>query len=1381
MAKALNSNLHRQELGPSVELPADEDDGIGRRAHTQSSDAGAGLTRVPRQYLRSQLAPRPRTLWDVITTTAQLHPDAAAIDDGEVLTYTELLADATAWAAELRANGVRRGDRIGIRMTSGKRDLYLAILATLAAGAAYVPVDADDPDERAEMVFGEADITGIFTDEGFRMLAGARQNARQGVRQGARRGQADGGGSEGGFSAAGGDSAGGDSAGGGSAGGGAAAGGDGPQPDDAAWIIFTSGSTGKPKGVAVSHRSAAAFVDAEAALFLINHPGGPLGPDDRVLAGLSVAFDASCEEMWLAWGHGACLVPAPRSLVRSGMDLGPWLIRRDITVVSTVPTLAGLWPAEALDNIRLLIVGGEACSQELVDRLATDEREMWNTYGPTEATVVASAARLLPGKPVSIGLPLNGWDLVVTDKQSNPVDVGEVGELVIGGVGLAAYLDRDKDAEKYAPLDSVGWDRAYRTGDHVRLEEDGLYFVGRVDDQVKIGGRRIELGEVEAGVAGLPNVYNSAVAVQKTPGGESVLVGYVSLDDPDAGFDHAGAHERLAEFMPAALVPRICVLDELPIRTSGKVDKKALPWPLPGVGVEAAGLTDTEAWLAQLWVDVLGVSVTDDNADFFSLGGTSLAAATLVGRIRERYPTVAVRDLYDHPRLGSLAEAIGGTQHHPAAADTTPPREVRPVGAGTRLIQGLIQLPVMTLAATSWLGWLLLGLNIGKSAGLDWAPQTPWWIVVAMVILFCTPVGRLPIGALGARVLTAGISPGDYPRGGQVHLRIWAAERWSDASGVRSIAGATWVNNYARLLGVSIGSSVDLHSLPPVTGLLTLGAHAAIEPEVDLSGYWLDGDILHVGAIEVGEGARVGARSTLLPGTVIGDFAHVEAGSTLTGTKKVKANQRWSGSPAKKVGRSKHRFPTEPPARRVWWVPIYGLTSLLLAIQPVVALVVAAVVVLALVAATSGNAFVGAVLFAPVGALCAFAFYMAQVWLGVRVLSIGLRPGVAPVRSLTGWRLWAIERLMDDARTHLFPLYASQLTPWWLRSLGATIGRNVEISTAVMVPKLTEVKDGAFLADDTLIGGYELGGGWMLAGETKVGKRSFVGNSGITGPGRKLSKNSLVAVLSSTPKKTKSGANWWGSPPERMRRVEATVAGVSGEDLTYNPGFGVKAARGVIETLRLLAPMTSMMLLAATLGTYVYLLSSLGLAATWALSGLVLMAVGALAMAITIAVKWVCVGRHRAGDHPLWSWFVWLNELQDAFVEAVAAPWFFTHTLGTGALNSGLRALGVHIGPGAWVETYWFPETDLCFVGEGASVGPGTVVQTHLFQDRVMSLDTVTIDVGATLAAHSVALPASLIGTGATVGPGSLVMRGDRVPAHSTWQGNPIEPAAPVR
>ncbi|MCG8154311.1 AMP-binding protein, partial [Pimelobacter simplex] len=207
-----------------------------------------------------------------------------------------------------------------------------------------------------------------------------------------------------------------------------------------------SGSTGTPKGVAVTHRSAAAFVDAEAGMFLQD---APIGPHDRVMAGLSVAFDASCEEMWLAWRYGACLVPAPRALVRSGVDVGPWLTANDISVVSTVPTLVSLWPDDALEKVRLLILGGEALPPELAARLVREGREVWNTYGPTEATVVACGALVDADGPVRIGLPLAGWDLVVVDPASGePVAEGERGELIIGGVGLARYLDPAKDAEK---------------------------------------------------------------------------------------------------------------------------------------------------------------------------------------------------------------------------------------------------------------------------------------------------------------------------------------------------------------------------------------------------------------------------------------------------------------------------------------------------------------------------------------------------------------------------------------------------------------------------------------------------------------------------------------------------------------------------------------------------------------------------------------------------------------------------------------------------------------------------------------------------------------------------------------------------------------------
>lgn len=1254
------------------------------------------MGRVPAQFLLSGEAPPKRTLVDVLRGSVDKYPQAAAIDDGEIVTYTELWELVCSQAAALHAAGIKRGDRIGIRMSSGQKDLYVAILAVLKAGAAYVPVDADDPAERADLVFSEANVNAVFSDSGLEVF---RKTPGGDTRE--------------------------------------------PLPSNDAWIIFTSGSTGTPKGVAVPHRNAAAFVDAESRLFCQD---SPLGPEDRVLAGLSVAFDASCEEMWLAWAHGACLVPAPRSLVRSGMDLGPWLIRRSISVVSTVPTLASLWPAEALENVRLLIFGGEACPPELVARVATPDREVWNTYGPTEATVVACAARVFPHQPVAIGLPLAGWDLAVVDSDGQPVGFGEVGELIIGGVGLARYLDEVKDREKFAPLRSVGWARAYRSGDQVRLEEDGLYFVGRVDDQVKIGGRRIELGEVEAHVTALANVHSCSVVAQSTAAGHKQLVAYVSLTDETSGVDTAS----LLDVLPAALIPQLHVMPELPVTTSGKVDKKALPWPLPS-GITASGLSDTEQWLAQLWVDTLGVSVADRDADFFSLGGTSLAAAMLVGRMRERFSTISVRDLYDHPRLAALAEFLDGLT--PTTAIT--PRSVNPVRWPTRVAQTLIQIPMVCIQAAPWLCLLRPDL---------------WWLFVLLIL----PPVRLAVGGLGARLLTRKITPGSYPRGGAVHLRIWAAQRLVDVTRSHSISGATWVQFYSRCLGVRVGTGVDLHSLPPVTGMLSLGDYCSVEPEVDLSGFWLDGDVLHVGAISIGDFARIGARSTLLPGTTVGEHAHIEPGSTVLGDCPIKPHSRWAGSPAKKVGRSKHRFPTEPPPRHSYWVPLYGLTSLILGLLPWAAIAVGAAVMLRL---QTGWRLLTV---APLGAITAFISYMCVVWVIVRLCSIRLRVsvekrnGITPVRSSLGWRIWVIERLMDDARTYLFPLYAAQLTPLWLRSLGARIGAGTEISTAVMVPSLVTVRDGAFLADDTRIGGYELGGGWLLSGETRIGKRSFVGNSGIAGPARKLAKNSLVAVLSSTPKKAKAGSNWWGSPPERMRRVALNTDSAT----TYQPAWRHRLGRGVFETLRLLAPITSAALATLFLLTVHYLLGMLGLWLTWLLSGFVLMGIGLVAMALTICMKWLCVGKHQPGEHPLWSPFVWRNELQDTFIEVVAAPWFLNPNLGTGAINSALRLLGARIGSGAWVESYWLPETDLCHIGSGTTIGPGTVVQTHLFHDRVMSLDTVTIEPGASLAAHSVVLPGATIGTGAHIGPGSLVMRGDQVPPHTTWQGNPVEPAS---
>lgn len=1280
---------------------------------------------VPAEFLRGRFAPAARTLVDIFNETVEQCPSALALDSGvDVLTYAELAEAADDLAARLAESGVRRGDRVGVRVRSGTTDLYVAILGVLHAGAAYVPVDAEDPDDRARVVFAEAHVRAVIGND----LAIASTTA---ATRPTATDEAD----------------------------------PEPSPEDDAWVIFTSGSTGTPKGVAVSHRNAAAFVDAEARMFL---RADPIGPGDRVMAGLSVAFDASCEEMWLAWAYGACLVPAPRSLVRSGADVGPWLVANSITVVSTVPTLVALWPPEALARVRLLIMGGEACPPELSSRLQSPGREVWNTYGPTEATVVACGALLDGSDPVRIGLPLDGWDLAVVDPEGQPVAIGESGELIIGGVGLARYLDAAQDAEKYAAFPTLGWGRAYRSGDIVTNDPAGLVFAGRSDDQIKLGGRRIELGEIDEQLLRLPGVISAAAAVRTTKSGNKLLIGYVTVEPEGTAFDPVAALEILRHRLPAALVPRLAFVEALPTRTSGKVERDALPWPLPKPAADS-DLGGVHLWIAEIWHDVLGAEVTSTKDDFFDFGGGSLTAAQVISRLRERYPEIAVGDLYANPTVATLATALDEHGGSLVASD----RKVPPIPPKTQIGQVAALLPLRMLAAARWIAWLLLGSVAAELVGLDFWPRIPTaWIVAAA--LFVLPPVRMLLAAAMARSVLRGVVPGSYPRGGKVHLRLWLAERIQDELAATGVAGAPWFRLYAQLLGGSLGRGTDLHTIPPVTGFITIGDGAAIEPEVDLRGYWIDGDLVRIGAITIGAHARVGARSTLAPGAVLGARAEVAPGSLVLGV--IPGDEFWSGSPAERVARhARGPWSDQAPPRNAVWQLVYAVAALTVAALPAAAFLAGSWTLLPRLrgAGSIGDAVAATVPGLPVAAAAGYLTLLLLVLGLVRALGVRMRAGHFPVRSADGVRIWTTMRILDEARTWLFPLYSSALTPIWLRLLGAEIGKGVEASTVLLLPKFTHVNDHAFLADDTLIGCYELGGGWIRVEHVKIGKRAFVGNSGMAAPGRKVPKSALVAVLSAAPQRraAKAGTSWMGSPPTRLRRS----ADDADSSRTYDPPRHLRILRGIVELGRIVPVLIGAALHLLVAGALLVLIEVHPLVAA-AAGGLVMLAAGLVAALISVAAKWVLVGRHRRSEHPLWSGFVWRNELADTFIEVLAAPWFASVTQGTYALNVWLRLLGATIGRGVWCDTYWLPETDLIELGDGSVVNSGCVVQTHLFHDRVLSMDRVTLQAGATLGPNSVILPAATIGRHATVGPASLVMRGEAVPSRTRWIGNPIGP-----
>jgi len=1256
-------------------------------------------------------APEPRTLVDVFRSTALHFGGQPAIsDEGGELCYDEVLRRVEDLADDLRRDGIGPGSRVGVRVSSGRTDLYVAILAVLFSGAAYVPVDRDDSEERARLVFDTAGVHGILDEDGFHVLRHSEIAQRE------------------------------------------------LDIDDDAWVIFTSGSTGTPKGVAVSHRSAAALVDSEARVFLQH---SPLGPGDRVMAGLSVAFDASVEEMWLAWRSGACLVPFSRAEMRSGPDLAPLIASRGVTALSTVPSLAQSLTASSLENVRLVILGGESCTEELAQRLLSPKREVWNTYGPTEATVIATAALLRADSLITIGFPIPGAAVTVVDENDEPVEAGISGQLVISGTGLGRYLNETSTRSNYRPVARLGWPRAYFTGDFVQMTPAGLRFIGRRDDQVKVAGRRIELGEVEAAAASIRGVRAACAVVKRDSGGETRLVCYVVADDE---FERPRVQRELSRRLPAGVVPTLGVVQEFPLKNSGKVDRDLLPWPIHDVADERVFNDPEVNFMAQKWREVLGPVSLDEESHFFAPGGTSMSAARLVVLLRQRYASCSVADLYQTPLLGELVQSLVNRQDA-AQRHKNPAHNHR--RAGRRQI--LLSAGLQALSSLRWLATIAL-LNFLFHLG-GFGSTWSWPALALSSVAFLTMPGRLVVAGFLVRVVCAGISPGSYRRAGVVHIRMWAGERIADVMDVADAAGTPWMVFYARLIGCRVGRDVVMSTTPPVTGFLDVGDLASIEDGVDLSGWSIYTDCIQIGRISVGQGARLGARSVIGEDVAIGPRANIEMGSLVASD--VEPDTHVAGSPARRVEPSTDDWPpTEfaPPSGDRSWLYTLGVFVLsmidLVALVPVVTLYV----LTGPGVQHSMASLTWAIRWSIPAIVLGLSTYATLVALVIRRAAHYARPGVHPLNSRPAFSSWLIERLSEDARVVLFPLYASILTPWWMRRLGMRVGSNAEISTVTGQLHLVNVGDDTFLADDVVLAPREIRRGWVRLGTVEIGDRAFVGNSAIVRSGHHVPTDSLIGVSSESPRDARTQAAYLGVPALEFAH-HATTGDLA---RTFRPTASLRRARGAIEALRLLPLLISYL---AMEGTYFYgvLVASRDPFLSALIEIAVLLFASSLAaLAITVVAKWLLIGRVRPSQHPLWSSFVWRDEVAWTFVESLARPWASSTLIATPIMNVFFRAMGARIGSNVWCETWYLDDPDLVTLGDNVVIGRNADLQTHLFHDRLLRLDHVRTAENVTIGANTYVLPGVDIGADAEINAGSLVTRDDHVPARTSWWGNPV-------
>ncbi|HZD37288.1 MAG TPA: amino acid adenylation domain-containing protein [Actinomycetes bacterium] len=566
---------------------------------------------------RTTTGPRPAvTVRELVAAQSRRTPDATAVVCGDRrLTYAELGARAARLARHLRRAGAGPGALVGVRV-GRVPELLVALLGVLEAGAAYLPLDPDLPEERLEFILGDAGTSLVLTDrEVLEGLAGGGPGDRDPAPS--------------------------------------------TRPGDLAYVIYTSGSTGRPKGVEVEHRALVNFL-----LAMREQLGA--SQRDTWLALTSLSFDISALELLLPLVVGAKLVLA--SDPRDGPALERLIAEHGVTHVQATPSGWRVLLAAGFDRPGVTaLVGGEALPLPLARQLRPRVRWLGNLYGPTETTVWSTIWPVPDdAEAIRIGRPIANTQVYVLDGGLRPVPVGVPGDLYIGGAGLArGYRARPRlTAERFLsnPFGPPG-SRMYATGDRARWHADGqLEFLGRSDNQVKLRGYRVEPGEIEARLLDHPKVTQAAVVAHADPDGDPRLVAYVVAPAEGA----AGAEElrrHLGRSLPGYMVPSAFVtLERLPLTPNGKLDRGALPAPERTAGprdryVPPRG--DAQELVASIFAELLGLDRVSASDDFFDLGGHSLLALRAVARLSAAVEAeVPIHALFRQPTVAGLAGAV---------------------------------------------------------------------------------------------------------------------------------------------------------------------------------------------------------------------------------------------------------------------------------------------------------------------------------------------------------------------------------------------------------------------------------------------------------------------------------------------------------------------------------------------------------------------------------------------------------------------------------------------------------------------------------------------------------------------------------------------------
>ena len=1236
-------------------------------------------------------------------------------------------------------------------------ETYVALLATMKAGAAFVPLAPAFPDDRVAMIIDDAAICFVLSVSHYASRVEAWQPPFMMIDQIDRElvGQPDT-----------------------------------PLPratlaqpgHDTCYILYTSGTTGRPKGVVIEHRSICNFVQVAAASYGYR-------PGDRVYQGMTIAFDFSVEEIWVPFMAGATVVPAPGQMPLVGDELAEFLRSNAITCMACSPTLLSSVDSD-VPSLRLLMVGGEACPHNLVVRWTKPGRLILNTYGPTEATVTATMGVLEPGRAVTIGRPLPTYSIVILDAKipalAGPDELGEIG---IAGMGVAAgYLNRPElTAEKFIPdflgLPNNPTARIYRTGDLGCINDAGeVEYRGRIDTQVKIRGYRIELGEIEAVLLGHPSIAQAAVTTWEPAPDRVEIAAYYA---PKVGAAVISQSELLAELkrcLPDYMVPS--ALEEvpaIPMTVANKADLRRLPKPAAmRASAERASIapsTDDERFLTKSLAEVLGIETVSIEDNFFDdIGANSLLMAKFCARIRKRqgWTTTSMRDIYLHPTVARLARHLGAPDQLTAGAD-----EVVPVHRATDLAYWTCGAAQLLFYATYAYGGLW-ALNIG----LNWvygALGDPLQLYLRCVLLSAAGFFGMTGFAVAAKwALIGRWKAGAIPLWSWDYYRFWVAKTLIRGAPVVLFRGSPLYTLYLRLLGARLGQNtvVECRAVPVCTDLITVGDNTVLRKESMILGFRAQAGYIHMGPIDIGRDAFVGVGSVIDIDTRIGDGAQLGHSSSLQRGQRIPDGERWHGSPA---------IPTQADYCPIQPLGFSNVRRMLFeAVQLFILFAIVTPIPLLFHSywESVGDDYQETIGLVAIGTtVTVLGTVIGSLIVGValpRLLRRVLKTGRDyPIYGVHHW-LQAMVELASNSRMLNLLFGDSSAIVHYMRALGWNLnevvqtGSNFGTNQQHENPLLCEIGSGTMVSDGLLLINTQKSASAFRLEHTRIGDRNYLGNNIYYPPGGRTGDNCLLGTKVMVPidGPVRENVGLLGSPcfeiPRIVERDRNLIAGVSPQ--TRKARIRAKNWHNAATALIFLA--ANWLVLFATIAVWDRALNyydEWGHIALFAAMGLTV----AIGLPFYILIERASLGFRRLKpvtmtiyDTPFWRherhW-----KLSDTPIVGMFA--------GTPFRPMVLRMLGAKVGRRVYDGGANLTERSLVDIGDDATLNEGSVIQPHSLEEGAFKSDVIRIGNGCTLG------PAAFVHYGVTMGDGSVadldsfVMKGEVLEPNSVWRGNPAK------